>query len=216
MLSWLLRLDTRLGVSLQALAREAFGIEDCSVDSSWWSRPDPWMLKRISDSTAVDIHTLRTMTLHDWQPPVREDEVTERFGARVYSTRPPEHRALRLALCMRCLEEDSIPYLRLTGMLGWVAVCPRHETVLVTRCMGCASKVRLPRFSFVVPFAPHKCTHCGMRLLDGDCGRAHPLGLRLQAALLQCKRYGAMELEGIGRLTWSEALDLIDVLLGTL
>jgi hypothetical protein len=40
--------------------------------------------------------------------------------------------------------------------------------------------------------------------------------LQLQTAMLDAKRYGAIDIEGIGRLSWPEFVALADVLLGTL
>jgi hypothetical protein len=40
--------------------------------------------------------------------------------------------------------------------------------------------------------------------------------LQLQTAMVDAKRYGAIEIEGIGRLSWPEFVALADVLLGTL
>src|SRR6185437_14908764 len=55
LLSWLLRLATRLGVPFHVLAREAFGIDDRSGHTLWWHRPHPWTLARIAERTGVSV-----------------------------------------------------------------------------------------------------------------------------------------------------------------
>jgi hypothetical protein len=215
LLSWLLRLATRLNVSMHVLAHQVFGIDDRAGHSHWWCRPNPWALQRISNKTGVSIERLRTMTLAQWMPAYREDEDNERFGPRHYGLTAPERRARRLAVCTQCLEEDPAPHLRVWWMIGWVAVCPRHGTVLVALCGWCRGKVRVGRLSGAIAFAPRNCMSCGQDLQDGVCWLAHPAVTRFQTSLLTGKRDGMTELEGIGRLSWAEILGLIDLIIGT-
>ena len=63
MLSWLLRLATRLRVSIHAIARQAFGIDDPRGFSQWWCRPDPQTLVKISERSALSAERVREMTL---------------------------------------------------------------------------------------------------------------------------------------------------------
>src|ERR1700751_2975092 len=51
LISWLLRLATRLGISMQALEQQALGIDSQGGRVQWWRRPHAWGLKRISDTT---------------------------------------------------------------------------------------------------------------------------------------------------------------------
>ena len=214
LLSWLLRLARRLSLSMHVLAREAFGIDDRSGHSHWWCRPNPWSLKRISDRTGVSIERLRSMTLAKWMPVYREDEDSHRFAGPRFVSISPDYRIRRLAVCAECLEEDREPYLRLWWLIGWVAVCQRHATILVARCAWCRGHVRTARFSGVTPFAPRECTSCGRNLQDGACWLAHPAVTRLQGALVEGKRQGVTTLQGIGRLSWPETVVLVDLLLG--
>jgi hypothetical protein len=214
LLSWLLRLARRLNLSMHALAHEAFGIDDRGGHTHWWCRPNPWLLKRISDRTGVRIERLRSMTLQKWMPIYREDEDSHRFAGPRFVAISPDYRVRRLAVCAQCLEEDPEPYLRLWWLIGWVAVCPRHATILIARCAWCRGHVRTVRLSGVVPFAPRDCVSCGRDLQDGVCWLAHPSVTRLQGVLLEGKRHGVTTLDGIGPLGWPETVALIDVLLG--
>ncbi|WP_183257679.1 MULTISPECIES: TniQ family protein [unclassified Bradyrhizobium] len=36
------------------------------------------------------------------------------------------------------LAEDDIPYIRREWTIGWLAVCPRHQCVLVSNCPSCS------------------------------------------------------------------------------
>jgi hypothetical protein len=52
-------------------------------------------------------------------------------------------------------------------------------------------------------------------VLGATSSRAHPNVVKLHAALLLGKQDGALEFDGIGRLSWPETVALADVLLGT-
>ena len=53
MLSWILRLATRMRVSVNAIARQSFGIDVSREDSQWWCRPDRETVVRISERTGL-------------------------------------------------------------------------------------------------------------------------------------------------------------------
>lgn len=214
LLSWLLRLATRLGVSLHVLASQTFGINDRSGHTRWWYRSHPWVLARISERTGVSVARLRQMTFERFQLVYRDDEVSARFAGRRYDSRSPEWLACRFAACGPCLEGDAKPYVRTPWLLGWMAVCPHHGTILIERCKACGASLRIAPFTTVASFSPAICTRCGWSLLDGRYKPARPSVVRLQAALFRGKRDGITELEGLGRLTWEEMVALADVLIG--
>ena len=214
--SWLPRLASRLGLSAQALARTAFGIEFRPTASQWCYRPPPSDLKRISGRTGVGVARLRAMTLTQWSPIYRQDEAVERFCGARYFRRPPEPVPRHLAVCHICLETDNNPFLRLPWFIGWVAVCPHHEIRLTTWCSACTAKLRQRSLCKELQLKPSVCTDCGTSLLGAKPVRAHPMVLRFQAAMLDAKRRGAIDIEGIGRLSWPEFVAFADVLLGTL
>lgn len=214
--SWLQRLATRPQVPFHTLARQSFGIDDSAGRTLWWHRPHPWTLARIAKKTGVSISRLRGMTFEEWQPPFRQDEDSARFAGRRYDTRAPDWRAYRLALCGVCLQSDPVPYVRTLWQLGWLAVCPKHRTILITRCTGCRTGVRIAPFATATPFSPTKCTGCGESLLTGYYPLAHPSVVRLQEILLKGKREGVTELDGLGSFTWHQVVALADTLLGAL
>ena len=214
-LSWLMRLASRLGVSIDTLARRGFRVDEHLIESSWWNRPDPWLLARISDQSGVDVASLRRMTTAQWAPVYRDDEANERFTGRRFAARPPARRGRRFVVCGECLDADVIPYLRRSWMLGWMAVCPRHRTLLMVRCGRCRYKLRAAPFHVEACFAPRNCTECGAELGAGSELPGLPSVVRLQEKLLNGKYYGSTEFEGIGRLEWSETVALVDILIGT-
>jgi hypothetical protein len=214
LLSWLLRLATRLGVSLHVLAKQGFGIDDRSGHTQWWCRPHPWVLARISERTGVGVARLRRMTFEGFERAYRDDEASARFAGRRYDSRAPEWRAYRFAVCGPCLEGDAKPYLRTPWLIGWMAVCPHHGTILIERCKECRASLRVAPFSAAAAFSPGACTRCGWSLLDGRYSAAHPSVVRMQAALFRGKCEGVTELEGLGRLTWKEVVALADVMIG--
>lgn len=214
LLSWLLRLATRLGVPFHVLAREAFGIDDRSGHTRWWSRPHPWTLARIGERTGVSVARLRSMTFTGLEPAYRDDEAPARFAGRRYDSRGRERRTCRFAVCRRCLEQDATPYIRTSWLLGWVAVCPHHGIILIERCKACGASLRVAPFTTAAFFSPATCVRCGSDLLDGRDRPAHPAAVRMHTAMLRGKQTGVTELEGLGRFTWKEIVALIDVLVG--
>lgn len=214
LLSWVMRLASRLNVSVYALAKRSFGVDDRTGHSQWWCHPDPWLLMRISERADVPIDVLRRMTFQGWAPPYREDDANERFGGRRFDAFCPQKRAIRLAVCGYCFAADPEPYLRPSWLIGWVAVCPKHETRLTVRCVKCRSKLSLASVASAVPFAPRRCTRCGGHIGLEMQSLAHPSVIRLQAALLRGKRDGVTDLDGLGRLSWPATVMLLDVLVG--
>lgn len=213
--SWALRLATRLRCSMHALAFCTFGIDDRYGYSRWWYRPHPWLLKRISERSGVDVARLRRMTFEGWEPIYRDDEDSGRFTGRRYDKPAPEHRAYRFAVCGQCLEGDAKPYLRSTWLIGWLAACPIHGTQLIERCHACGAALRVAPFANTATFSPGTCTRCSKSLLGKTPVVADPRVLHIQAAMLDGKRHGVLELAGLGRLMWKELVALADVLLGT-
>lgn len=212
--SWLHRLATQLGTSVHAMAREAFGVDDSAGQTLWWCRPNPWLLSRMSERTGIAVRDLRRMTLADLEPAYRDDEANERFAHRRYDAYLPDRRTYRFVMCRQCVDEGPQPYLRVPWLLGWLALCPKHEQVLITRCERCHAKLRVPPFRTHAAFAPEACVRCQESLLDGEDWPPNPLVVRLQRNLLEGKQHGRSSLPGIGELTWKELVALLDVLMG--
>jgi hypothetical protein len=217
LLSWLLRLAARLNISAHALAYGAFDVRDGAGHSQWWRRPHPWLLTHISQTSGVDVDRLREMTFANWAAVYRDDEASERFSGRHFQARPTRRRRTgRLAVCAQCLDEDTEPYLRLSWMIGWIAVCPRHARTLITHCPGCARRLRIPMLASLCRFSASRCQRCSTSLIAGQSAPAHPWVMHLQSALLAAKRHGMTELKGIGRISWPELVAFLDTLLGIL
>lgn len=214
LLSWLLRLATRLGVSHQTLVRAAFWIDDRRERSQWWRRPEPQMLSRISAKTGITTERLRGMTLESWSPVYRDDEANERFSMQRFYVAAPRRKGFRYVLCEQCLEADTTVYLRTSWVMGWVAVCPEHVSIMTAHCPRCRAKLRPGCPSSIARFAPPICTRCGNDLRYKLHKPAHPCVIQLQHALLTGKRQGVTELAGMGRLSWMEVIAFIDVVSG--
>ncbi len=210
LISWLGRLAHRFDLSPHQFAWQAFGVDNRGP-AQWWLRPSPLSLKRISEVTGVPGDHLERMT-----PSYRGDEADGGFREIRYRNPPPQRWTRYVALCTSCLREDVIPYLRLAWFIGWVAVCPRHEIALVTRCPSCNSKLRSAAYGSASPRPPHQCATCGSSVLTAKTGHAQASVLKLHAALVRGKRLGAIDLAGIGRLSWPDTVALVDVLMGTI
>ncbi len=214
LISWLGRLASRFDLSPHEFASQAFGVDNRGP-AQWWLRPSPLSLKRISDLTGVPVDHLNRMTLNSWSPNYRRDEADGGFWEIRYRNPPPQRWTRYVAVCTACLREDVIPYLRLGWFIGWVAVCPRHEIALVSRCPSCNSKLRSAAYGLASPRPPHQCATCGSSVLTAKTYHAHASVMKLDAALLRGKRLGATDLAGVGRLSWPETVALADVLMGT-
>ena len=212
--SWLQRLATRLGVSFHALASQSFGIDDRAGRTVWWHRPHRWSLSRISQRTGVSVPQLRRMTFEGLQPVYREDEDPARFAGRRYDTRAPDWRAYRHVVCGACLESDRTPYVRSLWHLGWLAICPRHHTILLSRCEQCHSGLRVAQFATAASFSPTTCSQCGEPLLTHIYPMSHPAVIRMQEAMLAGKQDGVVQIEGLDTFTWHEFIAMADFILG--
>ena len=216
LISWLGRLASRFDLSAHQFAWQVFGLDYRGGPAQWWLRPSPLLLKRVSDRTGVPADQLDRMTLNPWAPPCWEDEADECFGPSRYRHRPSQRCIRYLAVCPDCLRDDGTPYLRLDWLIGWGAVCPRHGKILVSRCSSCNSKLRLAPYNTAGPLPPNQCATCGSSVLNGkELGHPHARVMAFHTALLGGKRLGIIDLDGIGRLSWTETMALADALLGT-
>jgi len=157
------------------------------------------------------------MTFEKWEAVYRDDEANERFSSQRYDARPPHRRKRRIVVCGQCLREDAVPNLRRAWLIGWTAICLRHQCLLITHCKACHRKLSGESKTFSVPVSIDSCNACGSKLSEAatEVVPAHCSVLHLQEALLHGKREGFTELAGIGRLSWQETVALIDVVVGT-
>jgi len=211
--SWVARLGAALGLSPNALGRDAFGVDGRS-DPEWWRRPDADTLIRIARRTGIDPARLEAMTLIGWSY-TGDDEQADRFAARRWRKPTPKRtRGLRLDVCIRCVADDPRSCVQLIWMLGWAGVCPRHRTVLTSKCPACATLLRAETPKADKPVDLLACRRCGARLAADEVQTACVAALTLQDALIVGKRSGTTQLPGIGALDWRTTVALADVLLG--
>jgi len=113
---------------------------------------------------------------------------------------------------------DAVPYLRKRWTLGWIAMCPKHECVLVTGCAICGHN------SLIIPTLRSK-NNLLKRRLSPECDvcraqypqhPAHELALDLQARLLIGRESGSVNLPHWVPLGWATAISLIDLLLAVI
>jgi hypothetical protein len=213
LLSWLLRLATRLRVSIHALSSYSFGVDDRGGHTRWWLRPHPWLLAKISERTGVAVTRLRKMTLSGTQPVYRDDEASGRFCGRRYEVLPPDRRMFRFAVCGACIEEDERPYLRSSWLIGWTGVCTTHNVQLIERCEHCKAGLRVDRWATVAVFAPGRCIRCGEEIRVFAEVPADPSASALQQMMLSGKCDGYMEIPGLPKLMWRDFVALADILI---
>ena len=211
LVSWLWRLATRLGVSMSTLSRMLIGAK-VTGEALAWCRPGESVLQQIAARTGTDIEQLRVMTFHALSPSVRDDEVNDRFCGRRFmrSGRESPFRA-RISVCPTCLREG--PYLRWSWMLGWISVCSRHGTVLLSHCPRCAQRLSLPSSEAHRLTAIDRCASCKADLSAAPESRAAVEVVNLEEAMLLGKRRGLIELPALGAIGWLMATAMMDVLL---
>jgi hypothetical protein len=214
LLSWLLRLTAEWQVSLQTIALQFAGADERVRTAAWWCRPPIGLLQWVSAATGVSIPTLRGMTFGHLEPVYRQDEDSARFTIDRYRAKAPQVRRNGYGFCIDCLETNQVPHLHGTWLIGWLAVCPVHATILITRCAACHWSLYFRPFDRVIAFTPTRCPDCDAGLLTCHPGFGDDSVFRLQNLLLQAKRHGATELPVLGSMTWRETVALIDVLLG--
>ena len=218
LVSWLARLAGRYDAPPLTLAQATIGLRPVDPRRSreaWWQRPGPNVIKAISQMTGIAIESVRATTFEDWAPSCRHEGAPDRFSARHFRVvRPDGRRMRRFVVCPACLASDADPYVRKTWTLGWVAVCARHRTVLLSTCPTCCGTFRLPAVSSLEPLTPDICRHCGATLAAAFTREAHAAAIRLQEALLDVKRLGMAGLPGLGVVDWPTAMAAADVLLG--
>lgn len=213
LMSWVARLGAALGLFPSALGRDAFGVDRRS-DPEWWRRPDADTLIRIARRTGIDPARLEAMTLVGWSC-TGDDEQADRFAARRWRA-PTSKRARgrRLDVCVRCVADDPRSCVQLIWMLGWAGVCPRHRTVLTSKCPACATLLRAGTSIADKPVDLLACRRCGTRLAADEDQAACVAALALQNALIVGKRSGTTQLPGLGALDWRTTVALADALLG--
>jgi transposase len=211
--SWLLRFADPFGVSPVTLLlgdREA----DLATHAEWWRKPDPLLVAAVARGTGLSGNCIRSLSFADWPDDGRADALPERFSQQRYTVERPARQTRRIGVCPHCLAEDEAPYIRRAWTLGWVAICPRHGTVLVRTCPECGAKLRLPAFSSGDHFAPDHCPRCAFRLARAQTRTAPEPVMRFQQRMLDGRPAGMIELPEIGLLAWLVAVALFDVLLG--
>jgi hypothetical protein len=153
------------------------------------------------------------MTLSGWTE-ARRDERPERFcvpGFLYQRAGIPDLRPL--AICGKCLESDAIPFIRIEWMIGWMAVCIKHKVILSTHCPSCGAALRLPTLSVRRHVTIGRCRRCEHTLNGSQSKPAPDTACNMQARLLAIKHAGIGNLPGIGCITWSALVSLIDLIL---
>jgi transposase len=216
LLSWLCRLSRHAELSPLAFMRRSFGI-DPRAHPDWWRRPTLEHLSILSDRTGVSVNRLRDMTLIGWAS-ARGDENAGRLRpSRILHGIQSVKHQWYMAVCPRCLVEEGGLYVRREWMIGWVAVCGRHGSVLAAHCPSCRTKLRSPSLAANVPLDVGRCRRCRKDLsaAPGDGGVPEPV-LRLQSMLVAIKRAGMGIVPGLGPIDWETLVALGDLILSTL
>jgi hypothetical protein len=156
------------------------------------------------------------MTFSAWNANPATDDVTWRFArGRMQNVERRMIPTRRRGVCPRCIAADKVPFVRKEWTLGWVAVCEQHSLVLNTGCSDCRSLFILPPLrSPGHGWLMGEGCRCRAALADKPPILAHPLAIRLQAALRTGRAADSFSWPGLGTMEWATAVALIDLILG--
>ena len=211
--SWLLRFAEPFGVWPEALLL-GDGEMGFATHPDWWRKPDPLVVAALARGTGVSSDRIRLLSFANWPDDGIIDALPDRFGRQRYTAERPSHQSRRIGICPDCLAEDEVPYVRRTWTIGWLTACPTHGTVLIRTCPECGVKLRLPRLSDATYFAPDRCRRCAHRLARVASMIAAEPVLEFQRRILDGRPAGIVDLPQIGKIGWSVAVALFDMLLG--
>ncbi|MDA8251059.1 MAG: TniQ family protein [Rhodospirillales bacterium] len=208
--SWMFRFCEPFGMSPASLL-----LHDLELgDGAWWRHPSNEAIASIARRTRLTEDQVRTLTFASWAPDTLADQIPERFArVRFGLARPTGRLSHRITVCPQCLAEDETPYIRKAWLLGWLAACTIHGTVLLAECPECHAKLRMPP-AYSPAFAPDRCGRCGLRFARVRRQPALDLITHLQDALILGRASGMVILPGLGALPWPLTMALFDVLLG--
>jgi hypothetical protein len=186
------------------------------ANPSWWRQPPLALLERLAARSGVPLCTLQSMTFSTWNVDPATDDVTGRFARqRMHKLERLSIPARRHGVCPRCIAGDEVPFVRKEWTLGWVAVCETHALVLNISCSQCRSAFILPPLrSPGYGWLTGKRCRCGAIIGDEPVIVAHSLAVRFQSALHTGRATGSFEWPGLGSLSWTTAVALIDLILG--
>jgi hypothetical protein len=213
--SWLYRLAAMLDLSPLNFIRQAFGI-DSRRDVEWWRRPHTDQIALISNKTGIRPEHIASMTMRDWFS-ARGDERQRRFSAQRVLRRPARQAAERsMVVCSYCLREDDNPYIRRHWMIGWLAVCPRHQCVLVSSCPSCSLELRSGSLGSRERVVIGRCKHCGFTLGGASARPALTTVMAFQDQLLNLKRNGIGTLAPLGPIDWPTFTTIADLVMSAI
>ena len=213
--SWLVRLGHRLALTPIDTALQAFAIESWHRPE-WWRRPSSAEIAIMARRTGLSTKRIEAMTLTAWAHD-RSDERHERFEARGFQRQRAGSAVVRpTPQCGDCLSYDETPFIRLEWTIGWIAVCNKHLTRLVTNCAACGVILSLPGLNLRRPVVIGRCSRCERKIDGSHATPALPVVSDMQVRLLRLKHDGAGSLPGIGWVTWTTLVALVDLVLSAL
>jgi len=214
--AWLYRFSKPMGLSAATFLFEEQADVELLSDGRSWRTPRAGFLERLAARTGTPLSVLKSMTFSDWTESPDADEVAWRFArGRVHKVQRKLRPSRRYGICPRCLASDAVPYVRKLWTLGWVAICEEHALVLNTACFECRAMFIMPQIRSTLPrwLTSDHC-RCGASMIKQRARAAHPFASRLQSVLIAGRGEQRFEWAGLGTLTWSTAVALIDLILG--
>lgn len=100
-------------------------------------------LAKLAQASGLDVPTLEGLTLRPWGGFLSESIKIDTgspgiLPAGIYHRK---RRRCGLMVCPACLSLDDTPYYRRNWRLAFLAVCPKHEVLLLDRCEACSEPI---------------------------------------------------------------------------
>jgi hypothetical protein len=206
--SWMTRIATAHGVSLQCLCWETWPSSDVlmhDIDR----RPPPGLIEKLARRTELPITRIQQMVLPSLVGRLLENLPSSSGWVQwvlpiLLRTRVSHG----IQYCPDCLAEEAEPHWRIDWRLAFVTTCPRHLRLLLDTCPSCgAAPNPLALFKeqrpSVEPAPVHQCRWCGYDYrgrYDGLDSSISPskTAIQFEACLIQALREKWFDLRGYG------------------
>jgi len=121
-----------------------------------------------------------------------------------------------LQLCVTCLREDTVPFIRRHWRYAFVTTCDAHATLMISNCPSCDAPfdftthdIGIDRAECVVPVSECSSCRCDVRYAQTAAVLAHRRVVRYERALCRAIDRGWTRVRGSG---WVYSHQVFDVL----
>ena len=189
MSSVMLRLSTGNKLSTQDACSILFGTDD----KRDLDKLSPFHASLVAEAADLYEKQAQALSARQWNGKLVADMSTRNpinwFPS--LPSRQDETLPLAYPRCIPCLEEDSLPYARITHRLGFVTCCPKHKVFLTQKCHPCGKPLPFPNTE------PFLCPSCDADQRDAVINAPNAF-VEAQNALLDILEQGWVKTDRYG------------------